>query len=167
MIWGMGLLAVLAVAIWWLRGPQGWAWDRAFTSLLGYSTLIWASLLKIWWTAGKPSVMVDQEAIYYQPLHLFKPKRVAFSQILACSPKVQTHSLRLLEERRGVAREHSINLGVVQGRRRFLETLGKKLVEEGLQPIPGKLHSWARPGWDQPLVFGQRRARQVDEEGQS
>ncbi len=163
----MGLLAVLAVAIWWLRAPQGWAWDRAFTSLLGYSTLIWVSLVKIWWTAGKPSARVDCEAIYYQPLHLFKPKRVAYSQILAVSPKVQTHSLRLLEERNGVAREHSINLGVVQGRRRFLKILGKKLVEEGLQPIPGKLHSWARPGWDQPLVFGQRRARQVDEEGQS
>ena len=159
MTWGMGVLALLALGVWWMRGPQSWEWDRGFTVLLAYSTLFWGTLLKIWWTAGKPAVQLDDEAVYFQPLHLFNPKRVEFERVLACTPKVQTQSLRLLVERKGVARELFLNLGVVQGRHRFLDQLGKRLTANGLEPIPNQEDSWSRPGWDQPLVFGQTRTR--------
>jgi hypothetical protein len=159
MTWGMGLLALLALGVAWLRGPQGWAWDRAFGVLLAYSLLFFVTLLKIWWTAGKPAAGLDHDALWFQPLHAFRPKRVPYQNLLVCAPKPQTQSLRLLTETNGVAREQFLNLGVVEGRRRFLEHLGHRLTAAGLTPLEDRAFGWARPGWDQPLQFGERRAK--------
>lgn len=148
MTWGLAVAALLGVVIWWMRGPQGWAWDRAFSSLLGYTLLFWLSLAKIWWTAGKPAVMISEEAVSYQGLHAFRPKRVPLDSILACGPRAGTQSLRLLVERKGVARELFLNLGVIDKRHHFTDLLGERLERRGLLPIPGQRDSWARPGWE-------------------
>lgn len=149
MIWGIAVAALLGVVVWWMRGPQGWAWDRAFGSLFGYTLLFWLSLAKIWWTAGKPAVTVSAEAVSYQGLHAFRPKRVPLASVLACGPRAGTQSLRLLVERKGVARELFLNLGVIAKRHRFIAALGRRLEQEGLQPVAGARNTWARPGWEE------------------
>jgi len=157
MLWGMVVLVVLIAAVWWLRGPQGWAWDRAFGSLLAYALLFWLSLAKIWWTAGKSAVVVGEDAVYYQTLHTFRPRRVPYAGILACAPRAGTQSLGLVVERRGTARELFLNLGVVEGRHRLLALLGQRLVEAGLEPVADRRDTWARPHWQaQPSQWPER-----------
>ena len=59
MLWGVGVVAGIGAASWWLYGGESRAWGRAFGVLLAYSLLFWASLLKIWWTAGRPAVLLE------------------------------------------------------------------------------------------------------------
>lgn len=166
LVWGLAVMGTLALVVWWMRGPQGWNWDRGFGALLGYSALFWISLAKIWWTAGRPAALVGSDALYYQPLHTFRPRRVPYEQVLACGPKAETQSLRVVVERRGSARELFLNLGVIEGRHRFIAELGRRLEAEGLEPLPpasapaeapwgsaGKApraNSWARAEWEEP-----------------
>jgi hypothetical protein len=115
--------------------------------LLAYSLLFWGTLLKIWWTAGQPAVSLDDEAIYYQPLHTFRPSRVPIASVLACNPRPGTEALRVVVEKKGVARELYLNLAVVKGQHRFLELLEERLSAAGLERIAGRDHSWTRPDW--------------------
>jgi hypothetical protein len=146
--WGLAVLAALALAVWWLRGPSGWAWDRAVGSLLGYSLLFWASLAKVWWTAGKPAVTVGEGALLYQPLWAFRPRRIPYGRVLAVAPRPGTAALRLLVERRGAPRELFLNLAVVEGGGDLLARLGERLEAAGLLPAAGAKATWARPTVD-------------------
>ena len=49
------------------------------------------------------------------------------------------------------AQEFFLNLAVVDGRHRFLEVLGERLEEAGLESVPGESHTWRRPGWSLDL----------------
>jgi hypothetical protein len=147
MIWGVGVVAVVGAVAWWLERGETQAWGRAFGVLLAYSFLFWASLLKIWWTAGRPAVAVDGEAFYYQPLHTFRPHRVPFAKVLACNPRPGTEALRFVVEKGGTARELFLNLAVVKGQHRFLDLLAERLEAAGLEKVPGRDHTWHRPEW--------------------
>jgi hypothetical protein len=151
MVWGVGAVAALALVLGWLRGPAGggWAWARAAGVLLGYGLLFLASLLKVWWTAGGAAVEVAGEAFSYRPLYAFRPRRLPYAAILACAPRPGTSALRLVVERRGVARELFLNLAVIDGGGRLLERLGERLEAAGLAPVPGAKAAWARPGWEE------------------
>jgi hypothetical protein len=142
------ILAALAAAVWWLRGPSGWAWDRAVGSLLAYSLLFWASLAKIWWTAGKPAVVLADDALFYQPLWAFRAKRLPYARIVAAGPRAGTSSLGLLVERRGVAHELFLNLAVLEGGGELLARLGERLEAAGLVSLPDAKAAWARPTAD-------------------
>ena len=146
MIWGVGAVAVLGGVAWWLERGETQAWGRAFGVLLAYSLLFWASLLKIWWTAGRPAVAVDDEALYYQPLHTFRPTRVPFERVLACNPRPGTEALRVVVEKRGTARELFLNLAVVKGQHQFLDLLAERLEAAGLERVGER--AWSRPGWE-------------------
>lgn len=150
MIWGVGLVAALGAAAWWLQEGDRDAWGRAFAVLLAYSLLFWVSLLKIWWTAGAAAVEVDGEALSWQPLHTFRPKRIPWARMLACEPRPGTEAMRFVVEKRGTAREFFLNLAVVRERHRLLERLGEHLTAAGLEPVPGTTHAWRRPGWTEP-----------------
>ena len=147
MIWGVGAVVVVGAVSWWLERGETQAWGRAFGVLLAYSLLFWGTLLKIWWTAGQPAVSLDDEAIYYQPLHTFHPSRVPIASVLACNPREGTEALRVVVEKKGVARELFLNLAVVKGQHRFLDLLEERLSAAGLVRIPGRDHSWTRPDW--------------------
>lgn len=154
MLWGLVLVAVVAGVVWLLeRGERG-PWVRAFGVLFGYSVLFWLTLAKIWWTAGLPAVAVASDAVYYQPLHGWKPRRIELSAVLAVEPRPGTEALRLVVHRRGRARELFLNLAVVKGRNELIELLGRRLVEAGLVAVPGRLHSWRRPEWAEPARLG-------------
>jgi hypothetical protein len=148
LVWGLAILAGLGLAVWSLESPTGWAWDRAVGALLGYSLLFWASLAKIWWTAGKAAVVVGPEALLYQPLWAFRPRRLPYNRILAAAPRPGTSSLRLVVERRGAVRELFLNLAVVEGGGDLLARLGERLAAAGLVPAGAARATWARPGWD-------------------
>ena len=150
MIWGVGAVVVVGAVSWWLERGETQAWGRAFGVLLAYSLLFWGTLLKIWWTAGQPAVSLDDEAIYYQPLHTFRPTRVPFARILACNPRPGTEALRFVVEKNGVGRELFLNLAVVKGQHRFMELLGERLEAAGLERLSGRANAWRRPGWDDP-----------------
>ena len=148
MIWGVGVVALLGLVAWVFRTPGSAALGRAFGVLAGYGLLFWLTLLKVWWTAGLPAVEVDDEAISYQPLHTFKPKRMPWDRVLASAPKIGTHSLRLVVLKpRGGARELFLNLGVIRGQHRLLDQLDEQLADHGLLAIPGCEHAWRRPEW--------------------
>lgn len=147
MIWGVGVVAAAGGGAWWLERGETQAWGRAFAVLLAYSLLFWASLLKIWWTAGRPAVAMDSEALYYQPLHTFRPNRVPFSKVLACNPRPGTEALRVVVERRGVARELFLNLAVIKGQHRFFDVLAERLEAQGLEQVGTR--AWSRPGWEE------------------
>ncbi|HEX5759934.1 MAG TPA: hypothetical protein VF121_12150 [Thermoanaerobaculia bacterium] len=149
MVWGVGAVLALGAAVWWLSEGERDAWGRAFGVLLAYSLLFLATLLKIWWTAGGPAVALADDALLYQPLHAFRPRRVPYARVLACAPRPGTEAMRFVVERRGTARELFLNLAIVKGQHRFLELLGERLEAAGLQPVPARERTWRRPGWDE------------------
>jgi len=116
--------------------------------LLLYGAVFWVTLAKVWWTAGGAAVTLDDEALAYQPLHTFRPRRIPLAGILACGPRPDTQALRLVHlGRKGEERELFLNLGVIDGRNEFLDALGRGLEARGLAPVPGRRDSWSRPGW--------------------
>lgn len=154
LLWSLVIVAGVGALTWWLQGGEREAWARAFGVLLAYGFLFGATLVKIWWTGGRPAVLLDEDAFAYQPLHTFRPRRVPFSAILACNPRPGTEALRFVVEKRGTARELFLNLAVVKGQHRFLDLLGERLEAAGLERVPGKENAWRRPGWREPALVG-------------
>ena len=152
MIWGIGVVALLGLGAMLLSNPYGHTWDRAFGVLAGYGMLFWGTLLKIWWSAGKNAVEVDDETLSFLPLWAFRPTRIPLAAIHVAEPKVGTHSLRLVVEKKGVARELFLNLAVIARHHHFVEALGERLEASGLSPVPDKEDAWARPDWKEPLL---------------
>jgi hypothetical protein len=153
LLWGIAVVLAIGGAVLLLGAGEREAWGRAFGVLLAYSLLFWASLVKIWWTAGRPAVALDEEGLAYQPLYTFRPRRVPFARVLACNPRAGTEALRFVVERRGVARELFLNLAVVKGQHRFLELLGERLEAAGLARVPGRENAWRRPEWKEPSLL--------------
>ncbi len=149
MIWGVGAVAVLALLAWAFRTPQSAPLGRAFGALVFYGLLFWASLAKIWWTAGGPAVVLDAETVGYQPLHTFRPRKIRFDRILSCAPREGTQSLRLVYRNARRAREFFLNLAVIDGRNEFLDALGTRLEGAGLARQPGRAPVWRLPGWEE------------------
>ena len=149
MIWGVGVVAILGLVAWLFRTPGSAPLGRAFGVLAGYGSLFWLTLLKVWWTAGLPAVRVDDQALAYQPLHTFRPRKVPWDRILASAPRVGTQSLRLVvrKPRGDGARELFLNLAVIRGQHRLLDQLDERLAANGLLAIPGREHAWRRPEW--------------------
>ena len=150
MIWGIGVVVLFGVISWWVREPGSAPLSRAFGVLMLYAALFLGSLIKIWWTAGRPAVILDERGLAYQPLHLFRPKRILWRSILAASPKEGTRSYRLaFEKSPGKAKEFFLNLAVVAKSHDLLERLGRELEADGLEPVEGEEDSWLRPGWEE------------------
>jgi len=153
MIWGVGVVAALGLFVWLLRSPGGAPLGRAFGALFGYSFLFWITLAKIWWTAGRPALVVAETALGYQPLHTFSLRWMPFDRVLACSPRSGTSSLRVVHRASGDrARELFVNLGVIEGRSRLFEVLGERLEAAGLEPVAGRPHTWQRAEWEEPEI---------------
>ena len=149
-LWGLGVVGLLGVVLWLSRDPQSEPLNRAFGALLLYGLLFLVSLAKVWWTAGGAAVVLDGEALAYQPLHTFRRRRISLDSVLACAPKAETQSLRLVYEASpGRGREFFLNLGVIQGRTEFLSSLGSELDRRGLAPEPELRWSWRRPGFSE------------------
>lgn len=150
LLWGGGALGVAGVAAWMLRGPETATVARALQILAGYALLFLATLAKILWTARGPAAIVAEEALLFQPLHRFRPRRLPWSAILACAPRAGTESLRLVVTRRGAVRELFLNLGLVERRHDFLAALEAALRRAGLEPVPGERSALRRPGFADP-----------------
>lgn len=147
MLWGVGVVAILGGIAWVLRTPASAPVGRAFGVLVAYGALFWATLLKVWWTAGKPAVVVADGRLAYQPLHTFKPRALPLDAVLSCAPKPGTQALRLVYRgQEGEEREFFLNLGVVDGRHALLDRLGEELAERGLEAV-GSEGGWKRPDW--------------------
>ena len=148
--WGVGASLLLGLIMWFVSEPGSEPVTRAFGALLLYGLLFLATLVKIWWTASGDAVVLEEDALAYQPLHTFRPRRIALDSIWACAPKTETQSLRLVYEAspdRG--REFFLNLGVIEGRSRFLSALGERLEERGLVRQPEARWGWSRPNWSE------------------
>lgn len=155
MFWGVGVVALLGGVAWIFKTPGSAPLGRAFGVLLFYGVLFWLTLLKIWWTAGKPAVVVGINFLSYQPLHTFQRRRIPYARVLSCAPRKETESLRIVHEKKpGQGREFFLNLAVVDGRHSFLDLLGERLEAAGLQPVPEEPNSWNRPGWNEPGFEG-------------
>ncbi len=148
MVWGIGLVAAFGLVAWWLRTPGAAPLSRAFGSLVFYGSLFWLTLLKIWWTATRvPAVRLDDEGLAYQPLHTFRPRRLAWPSVLSFAPRKGTSSVRFVFRRRsGSAREFFLNLAVVERGGEFLDALEERLAAAGLEPDPEVKRGWRRPG---------------------
>ena len=142
MLWGMCVIVLLGAVAWVLRDPSEGFFGKAFTVLLGYTVLFWASLLKIWWTAGNPAIEIDHAALAYQPLQYFTPRRIRWGSVLACGPRPGTESFRFVVEEKGRERELFLNLAVVRDKHALLEVLGERLEAAGLQRTGPE--SWER-----------------------
>lgn len=149
MLWGMVVLVALIAVVWTLRDPNDGFAGKAFTVLLTYAALFWATLFKIWWTAGRPAVTLDADGIGYQPLHTFSRRRIAYDRILACGRREATESQRIVVERRGRAKEFFLNLAVVRGKHDLLAQLGQRLVDRGLV---AEGEGWRRPSFDDVAI---------------
>ena len=145
MLWGVGVLAVLGGVAWWLRSPDEGVFGWAFTVLAGYGSLFWATLLKIWWTAGRPAVEIGADYVAYQPLHTFRPRRIALARVLACAPRPGTESLRFVVEGLRRDRELFLNLAVVRRKHELMEALAERLEAAGLQAMAAGEAGWERP----------------------
>jgi len=146
MIWGIGVVALFGGVGWTFRTPGSSHVGRAFAVLVFYALLFQLSLLKIWWTAGKPAVTLDARGLSYSRLHALRPRRIEYAAILRTAPRPGTESHGIIfESRPGRAKEFFLNLAVIKGRHRFLDELAVHLQREGLEPIPGARDSWERP----------------------
>jgi hypothetical protein len=151
MIWGLGVVAVLAAVTWWLRTPESAPLGRAFGALVLYGSLFLLTLLKIWWTGGRAAVSLGEEKLAYQPLHTFSPRTIAYRSVLSCAPRQGTQSLRLIHTAGAdKAKQFFLNLAVVDGLHEFLDELAERLEGAGLRPVEGERHTWVRPGWVDP-----------------
>ena len=148
MIWGIGVVVLLGFVAWLLRTPGAAPLSRAFGSLVFYGSLFWLTLLKIWWTATRvPAVRLDGRGLAYQPLHTFRPRRLAWPSVMAFAPRKGTSSVRFVFVRRsGTAREFFLNLAVVERGGEFLAALEGRLAAAGLEPDPEVKRGWRRPG---------------------
>lgn len=150
LLWGVAVVAVIGGTVLAFQGGERESWARAFGVLLAYSLLFWVSLIKIWWTAGRPAVLLGEDWFAFQPLHTFRPKRIPFASVIACNPRLGTEALRFVIEKKGAARELFLNLAVVKGQHRFLDLLGERLEAHGLARVEGRENAWKRPDWDDP-----------------
>jgi len=149
-VWGIGAIALIGGLTWFLRAPGNEPVTRAFGALFLYGALFLASLAKIWWTARGAAVLLEEDALAYQPLHTFWPRRIALDSILACAPKEETRALRFVYQASSqTAREFFLNLAVIEERSRFLTELGEKLEARGLVPVAGARWGWQRPDWSE------------------
>ncbi len=153
MIWGVGVLFLFGGVAWYMRAPDDGFFGRAFAVLAAYTLLFQVSLMKIWWTAGAPAMLLDDATLGYQPLHTFRPKRIPFSRVLATSPRLGTQSLRVIVEGKRRDRELFLNLAVVQGRHHLTDELGRRLQRIGLEPFGTDGLSWRRPGFEEPNLL--------------
>jgi hypothetical protein len=144
MLWGMGAIVLLAAVAWFLRDPSEGVFGKAFSVLLAYTVLFQASLLKIWWTAGKPAIAIDGETLAYQPLQYFRPRRVRFDRVVACGPRPGTESYRFVVEGKSGGRERELflNLAVVRDKHALLDALSARLEGVGLER---RGDGWERP----------------------
>jgi hypothetical protein len=155
MLWGIGVVTLLGAVAWFFKTPGSEPMGRAFGVLLFYGILFWATLFKIWWTAGKPAVVVGRNFLSYQPLHSFRMRRIPYARVLSCAPRKTTESLRLVHEKKpNQGREFFLNLAVIDGRHAFIDLLGERLEQAGLRAVPGERYSWSRPGWHEPGFGG-------------
>jgi len=155
MVWGVGVVALLGGVAWFFKTPGSAPLGRAFGVLLFYGVLFWLTLFKIWWTAGKPAVLVGRNFLSYQPLHTFRVRRIPYARVLSSAPRKETESLRIVHEKKlDQGREFFLNLAVVDGRHSFLDLLGERLESAGLKPVPNEPNSWSRPGWHEPGLGG-------------
>jgi hypothetical protein len=143
MVWGVGVLVMLAAVVWVFRDPDSGMTGKAFTVLLSYAALFWATLFKIWWTAGRPAVLVGESALGHQPLHTFSPRQIAYDRIVACGPREGTESQRFVVAGPRRSKEFFLNLAVVKGKHDLLARLGERLEQAGLEKVGD---SWRRPG---------------------
>jgi hypothetical protein len=141
--WGIGVIALLGAVAWLLRDPSEGVFGKAFSVLLAYTVLFQASLLKIWWTAGRPAIVIDGSSLSYQPLQYFSPRRIRFDRVLACGPRPGTESFRFVVDERDRERELFLNLAVVRDKHALLELLGERLEAAGL--VRTGAESWERP----------------------
>ncbi len=149
---GVLVVALVAALAAWVAPEGDFAWRRAVQVLAGYGLLFLASLIKIWWTARRPAVVLDREALRWQPLHLFRVRQARYADLLAVGQRAGTESLRLVvEDARGggAARELFLNLGLVDGRNEMLAGLDERLRACGLEPL-GSPHAYRRPGFADP-----------------
>lgn len=147
---GAAVVTLVAAAGAWLATPGDFAWRRAVQVLAGYGLLFLASLAKIWWTARQPAVVLDSEALRWQPLHAFHARSARFGDLLAVGPRAGTESLRLVVcEPGSSARELFLNLGLVNGRNEMLDRLGDRLRAAGLEPT-GQPHAFRRADFADP-----------------
>lgn len=154
MFWGIGVLAILAGVTWLLRQPGANPVGRAFGVLLLYALLFLATLFKIWWTASKaPAVMLDGNALFYQPLWGFRAKSIVLARIVSCAMRTGTQSLRFVwEEPSGRLREFFLNLAVIERRNEFIYLLGRELEERGLEESQLPTRRWVRPDYEELFV---------------
>ena len=151
MFWGLGVVGVLAGVAWFLRSPGAAHLERAFGVLALYGLLFCLTLLKIWWTAARPAVLINDEELAYQPLHAFGYKTIPYEKIFYCAPRADTESLRVIHEtRNGKGKEFFLNLAVIQGRNELLDDLGRSLESAGLEAAPDAKHTWRRDGFEDP-----------------
>lgn len=149
-VWGLGVVALFGVVAWWMREPGSAPLSRAFGVLVFYGALFLGALLKIWWTAGGPAITVDADGLAYQPLHLFRPRRIRWKTVLSAAPKEGTRSYRLVfEERPGTGKEFFLNLAVVTKNHELIGRIGRELETNGLEPVEGERNSWCRPDWEE------------------
>src|SRR3954453_24001976 len=66
LLWGVIVVIVVGACVFLLSSGDRESWGRAFGVLLAYSLLFWVTLIKIWWTAGKPAVLLDGTGLQIQ-----------------------------------------------------------------------------------------------------
>ena len=135
LLWGVAVVVLIGAVVFFLRSGERESWGRAFGVLLAYSLLFWVTLIKIWWTAGKPAIAIDGETLAYQPLQYFRPRRIRFDRVAWCGPRPGTESYRFVVEdtERDRERELFLNLAVVRDKHTLLEVLGERLERAGLE----------------------------------
>lgn len=143
-LWTAVLIVLLMVAVIWQGGLSGAPLARALGVLAAYGAVFLLTLAKIWWTAGRPAAGWDQDGLWFQALHRFRPTRIDWDRVLAAGAKPDSRAYRLAVRRGGDARERFLNLAVIRSHHEFVDGLERNLALHGLE---AKEHGWARPGW--------------------
>lgn len=117
--------ATLALALAFFPSTRwGWMGEKFVWVYVG---TLWAGGLKVWLGTRHPVAEVGETAITVRPLHLLRPRTIAWQTVTATEQMVGGDRLILFYDTRRGTRFVALNLNLVKGRRDLLADLDARL----------------------------------------
>lgn len=123
------ITAAVAVALAAVPSARwGWMGEKFVWVYVG---TLWAGGLKVWLGTRRPVAELDETSVVVRPLHLLRPRTIAWDAVSATEQMIGGDRLIVFYETPRGTRFVALNLNLVKGRRELLAALDERLVARG------------------------------------